>query len=91
MPPMLKAQQPYISPPHVIPGTGTVLIKLQSSNKSSKTSNGGNALLLKGQVYPLEFSVVAPAMQPAPPIPDPVSKKTGTAQFISMNMTAKAG
>ena len=40
-----------------------------------------------------QFQVVAPAMQPTPagPIPDPVLLKPGTAQFITTNVSVRAG
>jgi len=92
LPPMLKAPMPYTSPPFVTPGVGTVSVTLLPLNKTMTTKNG-KAILIKGTPFPAEFSVSAPAMQPTPvgPVPDPVAKKPGMAEFITTNATVKAG
>lgn len=92
LPSMLSSPQAYIEPPYVIPGTGTVSLTLNSDNKTEKTKNR-SPILIKGTPFKAEFSVVAPAMQPTPagPVPDPGSKKSGDAQFITTNTRVKAG
>jgi len=92
LPPLLKIPMPYTSPPFVMPGMGTVSVTLLPLNKTMTTKNG-KALLIKGTPFPAEFTVSAPAMQPTPagPVPDPVAKKPGMAEFITTNATVKAG
>ncbi len=92
IPPMLMAPLPYTSPPFVTPGTGTVSVTLTPMNKTLLTDNG-KAILIKGTPFTAEFQVMAPAMQPTPagPIPDPVAKKPGMAEFVTTNVTVKAG
>lgn len=91
LPPSLQAPMMYMSPPYVIPGMGTLSLTLGSTNTTMKTKDG-DPILIKGSPFTAEFEVSAPAMQPGPaPVPDPVSKKSGTAQFITTNVRAKAG
>jgi hypothetical protein len=92
LPPMLKAPMPYTSPPFVTPGVGTVSVTLLPLNKTMTTKNG-KPILIKGSPFPAEFTVSTPAMQPTPagPVPDPVAKKPGMAEFITTNVTVKAG
>jgi hypothetical protein len=92
LPPMLRAPMPYVSPPFVTPGVGTVSVTLLPVNKTMTTKNG-KAILIKGTPFPAEFTVFVPAMQPTPtgPVPDPVAKKPGLAEFITTNATMKAG
>lgn len=93
LPVSVQPPQPYISPPYVIPGTGTVKLTLNPDNKTEKTKNGGEIILIKGTPFKAEFSVASPAMQPTPggPVPDPASKKSGQAEFITTNTRVKAG
>jgi hypothetical protein len=92
LPPMLLAPLPYTSPPFVTPGTGTVSVTLTPMNKTLLTDNG-KPILIKGTPFTAEFTVMAPAMQPTPvgPVPDPVPKKPGMAEFVTTNVTVKAG
>jgi hypothetical protein len=92
LPPMLRMPLVYTSPPFVTPGTGTVSVTLLPLNKTKKTKNQ-KAILIKGTPFPAEFTVSAPAMQPTAvgPVPDPVVKKPGMAEFITTNVTVKAG
>jgi hypothetical protein len=92
LPPMLLAPLPYTSPPFVTPGTGTVSVTLTPMNKTLLTDNG-KPILIKGTPFIAEFTVMAPAMQPTPvgPVPDPVAKKPGMAEFVTTNVTVKAG
>lgn len=92
LPPFLLVPQPYIAPPYVTPGTGTLKVTLTPTNKTSTTKNG-KAILIKGTPFTAELTVMAPAMMPTPggPVPDPVVKKPGMAQFITTNVTVKAG
>lgn len=93
LPPSLQAPLMYMAPPYVIPGTGTLSLSLTPTNTTMRTKNG-DPILIKGTPFTAEFSVASPAMMPAPPsppVPDPVSKKTGIAEFITTNARAKAG
>lgn len=92
LPLMLKVPLPYTAPPFVTPGMGTVSVTLTPLNKTLQTKNG-KAILIKGTLFVAEFQVSAPAMQPMvpSPIPDPVLKKPGIAEFITTNVTVKAG
>ncbi len=93
LPPPLLVPLPYTSPPFVTPGTGTLKVTINPTNKTATTKNDNKAILIKGTPFMAEFTVMAPAMQPTPggPVPDPVAKKPGTAQFITTNATVKAG
>lgn len=92
LPKAISTPLPYMSPPYVTPGVGTLKITLQSNNKTAKTKNG-KVILLKGATFQAEFNVSSPAMMPTPagPQPDPVSKKTGTCMFITTNINVQAG
>lgn len=92
LPSMIMPPQPYVSPPYVIPGTGTVKLTLNPDNKTQRSKNG-KPILIKGTPFKAEFQVVSPAMQPTPsgPVPDGASKKSGTAEFITTNTRVKAG
>ena len=91
LPPTLRSPMPYISPPFVTPGMGTLTLILMPTNFTLLTSNG-KPILIKGTPFQALFTVSAPAMQPTPagPIPDPVVVKPGTAQFITTNLIVKA-
>ncbi|GEM_PF-312283 len=96
LPPYLKGVPlPYVSPPYVIPGTGTLKIVLTPANLTKQTKNGGKAILLKGKTFQAIFQVASPAMfqppGPVPPVPDPILVKAGAAQFVTMNRSVKAG
>jgi hypothetical protein len=92
LPPALQAPMPYMSPPFVTPGMGTLSIILAPNNLSMKTVQG-KAILLKGATFQASFAVQSPAMQPTPggPVPDPVMTKPGTCQFITTNINVQAG
>jgi len=92
LPPALRVPQPYTAPPFVTPGMGLVSVTLTPMNKTLQTKNG-KAILIKGTPFMAEFQVMAPAMQPTPagPVPDPVLKKPGMAEFIATNVTVKVG
>jgi Contractile injection system spike tip protein len=92
LPPTLKAPMPYMSPPFVTPGMGTLTIMLMPDNLSLQTQNG-KPIILKGATFQASFAVSAPAMQPTPagPVPDPVMTKPGTCQFITTNLNTQAG
>jgi hypothetical protein len=93
LPPPLLVPLPYTSPPFVTPGMGTVKVTLTPTNKTAQTKNDNKAILIKGTPFMAEFTVTVPAMQPTPagPVPDPVAKKPGTAQFITTTVNVKAG
>jgi Contractile injection system spike tip protein len=81
----------YVSPPYVIPGTGTLKIDALSSNqKASKTNTGNKAVLLKGSQFDAKFEVQSPAQQPPPgpgsPIPDSMTQYKGKGMFVTTNM-----
>ncbi len=92
LPPALQSPMPYMSPPYVTPGMGTLKIMLLPTNLTQQTTNG-KPLLLKGTTFQVMFQVQSPAMMPTPagPQPDPVPVKPGTAQFITTNVDVKAG
>ncbi len=91
LPPVLRVPLPYTAPPFVTPGMGMVSVTLTPMNKTLLTKNG-KAILIKGTPFIAEFQVVAPAIMPAVvPVPDPVAKKPGIAEFITTNVTVKAG
>jgi hypothetical protein len=92
LPKALLAPMPYISPPYVIPGVGTISVTITPSNKTATTDNG-KKILIKGGTFQAKFQVSSPAMMPTPagPQPDPVSVKPGTAIFITTNATTEAG
>lgn len=94
MPPALKVPHQYISPTfNTTPGMGTVTVQIQPSNKTSKTKNGGKAILITGQTFQVEFDVTVPATLVTPAgvtTPDSVTKKSGTAKFINSNAKVKA-
>jgi hypothetical protein len=87
-----RAPLPYTAPPFVTPGVGTLKVILLPTNQTVQTKNG-KVMLIKGGTFQALFQVTAPAMQPTPagPVPDPLAVKNGTAQFITMNATVKAG
>jgi hypothetical protein len=82
----------YTAPPFGIPGTGTLTIVLLPTNMTLQTSNQ-KPILLKGATFQAIFTVQVPATMPTPggPAPDPLLVKPGTAQFITTNVTVKAG
>ena len=92
LPMMLMAPQPYTSPPFVTPGMVTVKVNLLPTNKTMITKDS-KAVLIKGTPFTVDLTVTVPAMQPTPagPIPDPVAKKAGMAEFITTNFIVKAG
>lgn len=92
LPVAISTPLPYIAPPYVTPGVGTLKLTLMPTNKTMTTKNG-KAILLKGATFTAEFNVTSPAMMPTPagPQPDPLTKKPGTAQFITTNLNVQAG
>jgi hypothetical protein len=92
LPPPLLFPLPYTAPPFVTPGMGTLKVTLTPLNKTAMSKNG-KPILIKGAPFPAEFNVIAPAMQPTPagPVPDPVMKKPGIAEFITTTVNVKAG
>ena len=92
LPPPLRGPLPYISPPFVTPGMGTLMLTLVPSNLTPRTSVGGKPAIVKGTPFTATFSVTVPAMQPTPagPVPDPVVTKPGTAQFITTTVNVLA-
>jgi hypothetical protein len=91
LPPVLRVPLPYTAPPFVTPGMGLVSVTITPMNKTLLTKNG-KAILIKGTPFTAEFQVTVPAIQPSvPPVPDPVAKKPGIAEFITTNVTVKAG
>ncbi|MEV6718016.1 hypothetical protein AB0M48_38930 [Lentzea sp. NPDC051208] len=93
LPDMISGLLPYTAPPFITPGTGRLQINLLPANMTRQTVNGGKVLLVKGQQFPVTFTVQTPAQQPTPtgPLPDTLPVKQGTGQFITTNMTVFAG
>ncbi|NEQ75366.1 MAG: hypothetical protein F6K23_21320 [Okeania sp. SIO2C9] len=80
----------YISPPYVIPGTGTLKIaSLGADQKAMKTNTGGKKVLLQGSIFTAKFEVQSPAKEPpkgpAPPVPDPAPQYSGMGNFTTTN------
>src|SRR5450432_620924 len=80
----------YISPPHVIPGIGTLKIEaLAPDQMATKTNTGNKAVLLKGSQFDAKFEVQSPAQQPppgpGPPIPDSMTQYMGKGMFVTNN------
>ena len=92
LPPPLLVPLPYTAPPFVTPGMGMLKVTITPMNKTAMSKNG-KAILIKGTPFTAEFNVIAPAMQPTPagPVPDPVAKKPGIAEFITTTVNVKAG
>ena len=92
LPPALRAPMPYIAPPFVTPGLGTLTLTLTPSNMTLRTTVAGKPALIKGAVFNAIFTVTMPAMQPTPagPVPDPVPTKPATAQFITTTVNVLA-
>jgi Contractile injection system spike tip protein len=84
----------YTSPPHVIPGSGILIIdksdQLPADNKAKKVKSGGKALLLKGKTFEAKLKVLSPAIQPLPPKPDKNKEYKGRVTFMTTNFRAKA-
>ena len=91
-PPPIKGPLVYTAPPFVTPGTGTIQIMLLPTNLTIIASNS-KPIIIKGATFQATFNVQSPAMQPTPggPVPDPVMVKPCTCQFITTNVTVKAG
>jgi hypothetical protein len=91
LPAALAAPLAYTAPPFTIPGTGTLTLTLLPPNMTAQTMRG-KPLLIKGQAFPVRFTVETPATQPSPggPVPDPVGVKPGTAVFVTTNATVTA-
>lgn len=68
---------------------GMVAVTPIPMNKTLQTKNG-KPILTKGTPFTAEFRVVAPAVSPVG-VPDPVAIKPGIAEFITTNVTVKAG
>ena len=85
LPPSIKSPLVYMSGGYTIPGTGTVKVTLNDDNKTSVAKDKDKKMLLKGSTFQAEFDVQSPAQMPTPagPQPDPMSKYTGTAKFIT--------
>lgn len=81
----------YISPPFVVPGTGTLQLILQPINMTQMVTNDHKPMLLKGAMFDAIFTVESPAMQVTPlgSIPDPVPVKQGEAIFQTTNTVAR--
>ncbi|MGX7826365.1 hypothetical protein ACTG9Q_14850 [Actinokineospora sp. 24-640] len=92
LPEALMTPLPYTAPPFVTPGTGKLTVTLLPANLTRQTVNG-KTLLLKGQRFPVVFTVQTPATQPTPagPVPDTLLVKQGTGEFITTNTTVMAG
>jgi hypothetical protein len=91
LPPAVQAPMPYMAPPYVIPGMGTLTIILTPTN-FTQVSKNSKPLLIKGGPFQAQFQVTVPAQLPPPASsPDPLVVKPGNAQFITTNLVVKAG
>jgi len=91
VPPTVRSPLPYTAPPYVTPGVGTLKVLLMPNNLTVRTKNQAE-IILKGGTFQAMFEVSTPAQMPTPagPVPDPLAKKPGTAQFITTNVRVKA-
>ena len=83
---------PYVSPPFVIPGVGTLSIESLAGDQTTQdTQCGGKAILLKGGQFTAKFEVATPAqMPPTASSPDATPSYSGNGMFITTNLTVKA-
>jgi hypothetical protein len=83
----LTAAFTYDAPPYV-KGAGTVSFELKDGNKSQKTKNSGDPIVIKGGDFTATFEVVTPANDPLTG-PDPArptgTKLDGSASFTTSN------
>lgn len=89
----LREPLPYTAPPFTNPGSGKLTLTLLPSNTTTRLTESGKPILIKGQQFTATFTVTTPATQSSPsgPVPDPTLSKTGTAEFITTNNSVKAG
>ncbi len=85
---------PYIAPPYIIPGTGSLTIKaLGADQKAKKTKAGGKPVILAGNIFEAEFEVTLPAqkvLETGGTMPGPKKKYSGgSGMFLKSNMTVK--
>lgn len=92
LPPPLRVPLPYIAPPFVTPGMGTLTLILTPANFTAITMVSNKPVLIAGAPFTATFNVTVPAMMPTPagPVPDPLLVKPGIAQFIPTFMTLTA-
>lgn len=92
LPIVLRVPLPYTAAPYTNPGTGKLTLTLLPANTTRLTENG-KPLLVKGKKFIATFTVTTPATQSTPdgPVPDPVSAKEGTAEFVTTNDSVRAG
>ena len=83
---------PYVSPPYVVPGVGTLKIEsLAGNQKTREVKCGGKAILLRGGQFQAKFEVTTPAQMPPPPSsPDATPSYGGQGMFITTNLFVKA-
>jgi hypothetical protein len=85
LPVTLAGLLPYTAPPFIVPGTGT--LTLGAPNVTTLTLSGGQPIVIKGR-FSATFTVVTPANDGE--VIDPVTVKTGSAEFITSNDTVTA-
>ncbi|HZP51957.1 hypothetical protein [Actinocrinis sp.] len=92
LPAQLRGALAYTSGSFTNAGTGTLTLTLTPANTTQRTRNGA-PILIKGGSFTATFTVVTPATQttPAGPVPDPVTVKSGSAQFLTTNTSVRAG
>ena len=85
---------PYMSPPFVAVGFGTVKIKkLDKGQLTEKVKSGDNKIIIRGIVFTAEFTVDTGKEAKMPPpanTPDTTLKYMGRGQFIPTNTKIKA-
>lgn len=81
----------YISGPHTVPGSGTLLIEsLASDHVASLTHSSNTPVMLKGSLFKAKFQVASPATIPVATTPDPVPVYSGgQGQFVTQNAKFK--
>ncbi|MEB5890001.1 hypothetical protein [Enterobacter roggenkampii] len=78
----VKLAATYVTPVYTVPGTGTVTIALDASQKAQVARDNGIPLILKGQLFTATFTFTAPAQMPAPAsTPDPAPPSTSKGSF----------
>jgi len=83
---------PYVAPPYVIPGVGTLHVhQLKPDQLSKKTTSRGIKIMLKGVTYKARFEVTSPAKMPTSggPVPDPTPQYFGEGEFQTTNQTVE--
>lgn len=81
----------YTSGAFATPGVGLVtILALGGDQQAQQGKSGGRPFILKGSTFQAQLQVLAPAINPASGVPDPVPLYFGSGQFITTNTVFKA-